>query len=141
MESGPTEAALNPVGGNTARGRAQFLTKPNATVLQIRVTGLEPAAKERRYVVWLLSDRQDMMMLAELQVGKEGEITRGINTVESHAVVESGEKDVLLITRVGNIDRVRQGIAETGGWDPPLIGEPVVRGTLEGPLVGSMDTN
>jgi hypothetical protein len=139
-KSGPTEAVLNPIGDNTARGTARFLTKPSGTVLQLEVTGLEPAANESRYVVWVLSDRQDMMMLAELQVGEEGQIMRGIGTVESHAVVESGEKDVLLITRVSNIDRVRQGIAETGGWDPPLIGEPVVRGTLEGPLVGSSDT-
>ena len=111
-KSGPTEAVLNPIGDNTARGMARFVTHPDSTVLKLEVTGLEPAAKEHRYVVWVLSDRHDMMMLAELQVGEEGEINRGIETVESHAVVESGEKTVLLVTRVSNIES-RKPLAAT----------------------------
>lgn len=138
-ESGPTEAVLEPVGDNTASGTARYLLRPNSTpVLQLRAKGLDRATGERQYSVWAVGDRHDMVMLAAYYVSKSGRLSQDLKNVESYVFVEDESKTELLITKVNNDDRVREALWESENpWDPPLIGEPVLRGTFTGSFVGS----
>jgi hypothetical protein len=138
-ESGPTEAVLKPVGDQSATGTARYLLNPSRIpALQVEIHGLMPTAGNQRYGAWMYGDRHDMVMLGAFQVKEDGKLSRRFETVESYSFVEEGSKTELLISMIGNIDRVSEGIAEGGEpWDPPIIGEPVLQGTFEGPFVGS----
>lgn len=137
-ESGPTEAVLEPLDGESPTGTARFLTRPqNTPVLQIEAEGLEPAHGASRYMIWIVGNRHDMVSLAGFHVGADGRLSRKIDNGESHSFVEDGTKTELLITKVDNIESVSRGIAEADSpWDPPEIGKPVLHGNFEGALVG-----
>lgn len=138
-EAGPTQAALEPVDGNSATGTASFLVRPHSTpLLQITAEGLEPVSGESRYAIWIVGNRHDMVNLAAFQVGENARLSRRIDNTESHVFVEEGSKTELLITKVENIYEIGEGISESSNpWDPPLIGKSVLRGNFEGALVGS----
>lgn len=139
VHPGQTEALLEPTGEGSAQGTARYQVKPNRTpVLHVEAAGLEPVSGTSRYAVWIVGDRHDMVNLAAFQVGEDGRLSRRLETPESYNFVEEGSKTELLITKVDDINEVGEGISQSSDpWDPPLIGEPVLRGTFEGPFVGS----
>jgi hypothetical protein len=139
VHPGETEALLEPTGESSARGTARFQIRPNSTpVLHIEAAGLEPVSGKSRYAIWIVGDRHDMVNLAGFQVGEDGHLSRQLEGPESYVFVEEGSKTELLVTKVDDINQVGQGISESGDpWDPPLIGEPVLQGTFEGPFVGT----
>lgn len=138
-ELGPTEAALKPVGDQSATGTARYSLNPSRIpALQVEIEGLDPTAGNQRYGVWMYGDRHDLVMLGAFQVMEDGKLSRRFETVESYAFVEEGDKSEILISMIGDIDHVGEGIAESSDpWDPPAIGEPVLQGKFEGPFVGS----
>jgi len=139
VHPGETEALLEPAGESSARGTARYQTRPdNTPVLHVEASGLEPVSGASRYAIWMYGDRHDMVNLAAFQVDEDGRLSRQLETPESYAFVEDGSKTELLVTKVDNIDKIGEGIAESGDpWDPPIIGETVLEGTFEGPFVGS----
>jgi hypothetical protein len=138
VHPGETEALLEPTEGSSAQGTARYQIKPHSTpVLHIEAAGLEPVSGKSRYAIWIVGDRHDMVILAGFQVGEDGRLSRQLEGVESYVFVEEGSKTELLVTKVDDINQISKGIAESGDpWDPPLIGEPVLQGTFEGPFVG-----
>jgi hypothetical protein len=141
-ESGPTEAVLKPVGDQSAaKGTARYSLNPNRVpALHVELEGLEPVSGAARYGVWMYGDRHDMVMLGAFQTDANGRISRQFETIESYTFVEEGSKTELLVTKVGDIDKVGEGIAEGGSpWDPAIIGEPVLQGPFEGPFVRSSE--
>jgi len=138
-ESGPTEADLEPVGDNTASGTARYKIKPNSTpVLQLRLKGLDPVSGNSQYSIWMVGSRHDMVTIATYYVGKSGRLSQDLRNVESFVFVEDGSKTQILITKVNDANRLREAMSESSDpWDPPLIGEPVLRGDFTGAFVGS----
>jgi hypothetical protein len=139
VHPGETEALLEPTGENPAQGTARYQIRPNGTpVLHIEAAGLEPVSGKSRYAIWIVGDRHDMVNLAGFQVDEDGRLSRQLETPESYLFVEEGSKTELLVTKVDDIYQVGRGISGSSDpWDPPLIGEPVLQGTFEGPFVGS----
>lgn len=139
VHPGETEALLEPTGESSAQGTARYQIRPHSTpVLHVEAAGLEPVSGRSRYAIWIVGDRHDMVNLAAFEAGEDGRLSRQIETPESYNFVEDGSKTELLITKVDDIDQVGEGIAQSSNpWDPPLIGEPVLQGTFEGPFVGS----
>jgi hypothetical protein len=138
-QTAPTEAVLKPASGQSATGTARYSLNPSRIpALKVEAEGLSPTSGKQRYGVWMYGDRHDMVMLGAFEVQKDGRLSRGFETVEAYTFVEEGTKTELLVTMIGDIDRVSEGIAEGGEpWNPPVIGEPVLQGTFEGPFVGS----
>lgn len=141
VHPGETEALLEPTGDSSAQGTARYQTRPAGTpVLHIEASELEPVSGNSRYAIWIVGDRHDMVNLAGFQVGEDGHLSRRLETPESYIFVEEGSKTELLVTKVDDINQVGIGISESSDpWDPPLIGEPILQGTFEGPFVGSAD--
>jgi len=139
VHPGKTEALLEPIEESSAQGTARYQIRAHSTpVLHVEAAGLEPVSGKSRYAIWIVGDRHDMVNLAGFQVGGDGRLSRQLETPESYIFVEEGSKTELLVTKVDDFNRVGQGISESGDpWDPPLIGEPVLQGTFEGPFVGS----
>jgi hypothetical protein len=140
-KSGPTEAILEPVGDDGPTGVARYLLKPNRTpVFKLEMHGLEPTSAKGGYRLWVFGNRHDMVGLATFKVGKTGRISYKSETVESHIFVEEGSKPDLLITRIDSVEHLREALLQGDDlWDPLYIGEPILRGTFEGPFVGSAD--
>jgi hypothetical protein len=141
-ESGPTEAVLKPVGEQSAaKGTARYSLNPNRVPsLHVELEGLKPVSGAARYGIWMYGDRHDMVMLGAFQTDEEGRISRQFETIESYTFVEQGSKTELLVTKVGDLDKIGEGIGEDGSpWDPAIIGEPVLQGPFEGPYVGSSE--
>ena len=138
-QTAPTEAVLKPVGNQSATGTARYSLNPSRIpALKVEIEGLTPTVGTQRYGVWMYGDRHDMVMLGAFQVPKDGGLSRGFETVESYTFVEEGSKTEIVITMIGDVDQISEGISEGGDpWDPPLIGEPVLQGKFEGPFVGS----
>jgi hypothetical protein len=139
VHPGETEALLEPTKESSAQGTARYQIRPDSTpVLHIEAVGLEPVSGKSRYAIWIVGDRHDMVNLAGFQVGEDGRLSRRLEVPESYIFVEEGSKTELLVTKVDDIAQVGQGISESSDpWDPPIIGEPVLQGTFEGPFVGS----
>jgi hypothetical protein len=138
-ESGSTEAVMKPVDGSNASGTIIFRKKANgATPLKVRLAGLEQLSGDRQYVVWLVGSRHDMLSLATYYGDKNGRIDAHMTPTPAKLLpVEYGTKTELLVTKVQNNDLFVKGIYEAEDpYDPPLIGKPILRGTLTGPLAG-----
>jgi len=138
-ETGPTEAILKSAGDTGAAGAARYQLRPNSTpIFHLEMRGLAPTTGKKGYRLWMFGDRHDMVGLATFKVGKTGRISYKSETVESHVFVEEGTKTVLLVTKVDSIEHLREALLKSDEpWDPLYIGEPVLRGTFEGALVGS----
>jgi hypothetical protein len=135
----PTEAVLKPVGDQNASGTAVYSLNPSRIpALQVDLEGLEPVSGPARYAIWMYGDRHDLVILGAFQTDKQGKISARFETTEAYSFVEEGTKTELLVTKLGNTDRVTEGIAKANSpWDPPTIGERVLQGKFEGPFVGS----
>jgi len=142
IESGPTEAALHPVGDGEAQGRIVYVKKPpRGGLLKIRLKGLEPISGEKQYVVWLMSARDDMVCLATYYVGRDEKLFANLEPNPIHLrTLEDGSKTQVLITKVNSDDRLREAIDEApDAYNPTLIGDPLLRGVMSGPLVDATE--
>jgi hypothetical protein len=141
LPSGQTGAVLAPVDGGEASGTALVLrSKPEAPPhFKVRVEGLQPSTNGGQYVVWLLSERHDMVPLYSYPVGKTGVFDHEWKPNPLHVgTIENGERDKFMVTLAKN-DAEHEDSLEGGSnaYDPPFIGEPVVEGPITGPLAGS----
>jgi hypothetical protein len=140
VESGPTEAVLQPVGDSKASGTVHYLKKPDGTpLLKIRAQGLEPTTREEKYVIWQISSPQDMVPLATYTVGNNGRLNENLNAgFESIAFLEDGSRTELVISKVGDDDLWREGLGqEPGTYNPAVKGQFILQGPLTGSLVGA----
>jgi hypothetical protein len=139
----PTEAVLEPVGDQNASGIALYSLNPSRIpALQVDLEGLEPVSGAARYAIWMYGNRHDLVILGAFQTDKQGKISARFESTEAYSFVEEGTKTELLVTKLGNTDRVTEGIAEANSpWDPPSIGERILQGKFEGPFVGSSEAS
>lgn len=66
---------LAPLGGGDASGQAVFAQTQDQPLLQINLTGLEPAGRNQSYIVWLYNSQRVAFPLARDRVGQNGDLT------------------------------------------------------------------
>ncbi|HET9198303.1 MAG TPA: hypothetical protein VFN92_08635 [Solirubrobacterales bacterium] len=138
-ETGPTVAVMKPLGSSEASGTATYVKQSSGVPLfKLELQGLEPSVGRGQYLIWQMESRDNMVVIATFPAEKDGRIDEKFAPNPVYlAAVEAGEKKVILVTRVENWLHFREKFSERdGAWNPNIIGEPVLRGTFAGPLVG-----
>ncbi|HXF30597.1 MAG TPA: hypothetical protein VN522_03670 [Solirubrobacterales bacterium] len=138
-----TQAELTAVDGSEAVGLATFGRLKNKLALQIEAEGLEPTVEGTdAYTIWLAQSPQRMLPLASTAVKGSGKGAEEIAAqfevpVEILAYLAKGTFDQIAITRT----RTRPfeaaiKVATKNKTTPKYTGEPVLRGTITGPIIG-----
>ena len=135
--SGPTESVLRPVDDSEASGTFLFLPKSpsRGARMEIRLDGLEPSVNGGQYVLWLMASRHEMVPIYTYPAGKNGVLAQEWKpNLSSVGYIEEGTKSQFLVTRA-NTSAEQQQTLEGGerSYDPPFIGEPILRGRLTSP--------
>jgi outer membrane biosynthesis protein TonB len=139
----PTQAELTAVDGSEAAGQATFGRVKKKLALAIEATGLEPTTEGTdSYTVWLSQSAKRMLPLASTAVKGSGKGANEIAAefeipVEILAYLAKGTFDQIAITRTQNA-QLEASIAKATKekTTPAYHGEEVLRGTIEGPIVG-----
>ncbi len=138
-----TQAELTAVDGSEAVGLATFGRLKNKLALQIEAKGLEPTTEgTNAYTIWLAQSPQRMLPLASTGVKSSGKGAEEIAAqfevpVEILAYLAKGTFDQIAITRTQTkrIDAAIE-VATKNKTTPKYTGEPVLRGTITGPIIG-----
>jgi hypothetical protein len=137
-----TQAELTAVDGSEAVGLATFGRLKNKLALQIEAKGLAATTADTSYAIWLAQSPQKMIPLASTAVegsGKgAGQIAAQFEVpVEVLAYLAKGTFDQIAITRTRNKPFEASIAAATKNkTTPKYTGEPVLRGTITGPIIG-----
>jgi outer membrane biosynthesis protein TonB len=148
----PTQAKLTAVDGSAAKGTATFGRvevenkegeKEGKLALQVEASGLEPSEKEDTYTVWIAeSPRKMLPIVYGIEVEPKGKGAEKIAAqfelpVEVLAYLAAGTFDEIAITRTNNEELKESVEAATKAKETPkYVGEPVLRGTISGPIIG-----
>ena len=139
----PTQAELTAVDGSEAVGLATFGRLKNKLALQIEAKGLEPTVEgTNAYTIWLAQSPQKMLPLASTAVKGSGKSAEEIAAqfevpVEILAYLAKGTFDQIAITRTRTKPfEAAIEVATKNKTTPKYTGEPVLRGTITGPIVG-----
>jgi hypothetical protein len=139
----PTLAELTAVDGSEAKGVATFGRVKNKLALAVEVTGLEPTEEGKSsYTIWLAESPQKMLPLVSTGVKDSGK-TKGVIAAEFEVPIEilaylaNGTFDQIAITKTDNEEfSASVEKAKKEKTTPEYTGEEVLRGTIEGPIVG-----
>jgi hypothetical protein len=138
-----TQAELTAIDGSEAAGLATFGRVKNKLALQIEATGLEPTTEGTdSYTIWLAQSPQKMIPLASTGVKGSGKGANAIASqfevpVEVLSYLAKGTFDQIDITRTRNAPlEAAIKVATKRKTTPAYTGEPVLRGTITGPIVG-----
>jgi hypothetical protein len=139
----PTRAELKAVDGSEASGLATFGRFEKKLALQIEATGLEPTTEGTdSYTVWLAQSPQKMVPLASTAVKASGKGANEIAAqfevpVEILGYLAAGTFGQIAITRTDN-KRLETALkaAQKQKTAPAYSGDPVLQGTITGPIVG-----
>jgi hypothetical protein len=133
-----TRAVLNPVDGSEARGLAVFGRVKNHLALQVGVEGLAPSSN-CGYTIWIAANPKKMLPLASTKVGKDGRISAQVEVpVEVLAYLANETFGQIAITQTDE-SQLKASLAQaTKKKEAPLYtGTEVMRGTVQGPIVGA----
>jgi len=133
-----TRAILNPVDGSEARGLAVFGRVKNSLALQVGVEGLPPSSN-CGYTIWIAANPKKMLPLASTKVGKDGRISAQVEVpVEVLAYLANETFGQIAITQTDE-SQLKASLAQaTKKKEAPLYtGTEVMRGTVQGPIVGA----
>ena len=127
-----TIVQLAPLEGDTgAEGQAVFAQAENQPVLQINLSGLQPAAKGQTYIVWLYNSDQISFPVARDRVGQNGNLT-GAAPIPQQIISLVGNQfgcvDVSLASSKATQRALQQAVQ--GGNLPEHSGESVLRGQI-----------
>jgi hypothetical protein len=138
-----TQAELTAVDGSAAAGLATFGRLKNKLALQIEAKGLEPTVEGTdAYTIWLAQSPQKMLPLASTAVKGSGKGAEQIAAqfevpVEILAYLAKGTFDQIAVTRTQTKPFEASIEAATKNkTTPKYTGEPVLRGTITGPIIG-----
>jgi hypothetical protein len=135
-----TFAALRPVGGGSASGKATFGRIKNKLALLVEAEGLETTGKGDAYTVWLAQSENKMLPLASSGVAakSEGKIAAQFEVkTEILAYLANGTFDQIYVTHTQNAQlKASVEAAVKKGAAPAYTGETVLKGTVTGPIVG-----
>jgi hypothetical protein len=138
-----TQAELTAVDGSAAVGLATFGRLKNKLALQIEAKGLEPTVEgTNAYTIWLAQSPQKMLPLASTAVKGSGKGAEQIAAqfevpVEILAYLAKGTFDQIAVTRTRTKPfEAAIEVATKNKTTPKYTGEPVLRGTITGPIIG-----
>jgi hypothetical protein len=138
-----TQAELTAVDGSEAVGLATFGRLKNKLALQIEAKGLEPTVEgTNAYTIWLAQSPQKMLPLASTAVKGSGKGAEQIAAqfevpVEILAYLAKGTFDEIAVTRTRTKPfEASIEVATKNKTTPKYTGEPVLRGTITGPIIG-----
>jgi hypothetical protein len=149
----PTKAELTAVDGGGAKGTATFgrvevenekgEAEPKLA-LQVEATGLEPTEQGKTsYTVWLAESPQKMIPLVfPVEVKSSGKGANEIVAqfevpVEVLAYMAAGTFDEIAITKTDDAElKTAVETATKEKATPKYLGDPVLRGTISGPIIG-----
>jgi hypothetical protein len=117
-------------GGSSAKGQAVFARAGDQPVLQINLSGLQPAAKGETYIVWLYNSNTVAFPLARDQANQQGNLT-GAAPIPQEIVPllpQFGCVDVSLASSRDTAAALQQ--AAQGRTLPRHSGESVLRGEI-----------
>lgn len=133
-----TRAVLNPVDGSEAQGLAVFGRVKNSLALQVGAEGLAPSSN-CGYTIWIAANPKKMLPLASTKVGKDGRISAQVEVpVEVLAYLANETFGQIAITQTDE-SQLKASLAQaTKKKEAPLYtGTEVLRGTVQGPIVGA----
>jgi hypothetical protein len=133
-----TRAVLDPVDGSEARGLAVFGRVKKSLALQVAAEGLAPGG-DCGYTIWIAASPKKMLPLASTEVGKDGRINAQVEVpVEVLAYLANETFGQLAITRTDE-SQLKASLAEATQEKqaPVYTGTEVLRGGVEGPIVGA----
>jgi hypothetical protein len=126
-----TIVALEPLsGGSEASGQAVFAQTQDQPLLQINLTGLEPAGRDQTYIVWLYNSPRLAFPLARDEVSADGSLT-GAAAIPNEVVPLLGQfgcVDVSLASNEATQAALQQAV--DGQTLPRHSGETVLRGQV-----------
>jgi hypothetical protein len=131
-----TQAALEPVDGGDASGRALFGRLGKQVVLQVIADGLEPTAPGETYTVWLYRSPKLSLRVGAVRVGEAGQLGgRFAIPPEVLALVANGAFGQIDVSRTSD-SAYRAEVAQAKKEQrlPRYTGESILRGDIVGPL-------
>ncbi|HET7120274.1 MAG TPA: AsnC family protein [Solirubrobacterales bacterium] len=133
-----TRAVLNPVDGSEAKGLAVFGRVKNALALQVAVEGL-PKSANCGYTIWIAASPSRMLPLASTEVRKDGRINAQVEVpTEILAYLANETFGQIAVTRTDESQLKASLATATKEKEAPVYtGTEVLRGTVEGPIVGA----
>jgi hypothetical protein len=133
-----TRAILNPVDGSEARGLAVFGRVKKSLALQVAAEGLAPSSN-CGYTIWIAANPKKMLPLASTEVTKNGQINAQVEVpVEVLAYLANETFGQIAITQTDE-SQLKASLAQaTKKKEAPLYtGSEVLRGSVQGPIVGA----
>jgi hypothetical protein len=132
-----TQAALSPVNGGGAEGRALFGRIKKTPVLQVEAQGLQPSPQGSSYTVWLYKSPKLVLRVGAVRVGKSGGIAAQFPIpTELLAYVASGAFDQIDVSLTNDAAyKAEVAKAKREKRLPAYTGEDVLRGKITGPAV------
>jgi hypothetical protein len=141
LAKGVTQAVLKPVSGHSGAGKAIFGRVKNKLALQVVASGLETTGKDDAYTIWLAQSEQKMLPLASSAVAakSKGKIAAQYEVpTEVLSYLANGTFDEIFITHTDNAQLAASLKEATQKKEAPgYVGEPVLKGTVTGPIVGA----
>jgi hypothetical protein len=118
------------------------MKKGRTGLLHVELQGLKSLPDGGQYVLWLMASRHSMVPLATYPPEKGGTLSQTWQPNSGHsASIENGSKTRFMVTKTMSAPE-KEKTLEGGDvpYDPPYIGDPILRGTFVGPLVGSANS-
>jgi hypothetical protein len=137
-----TQAALEPVDGSSASGRAVFGRLGKEVVLQVTGEDLEPTAEGESYTVWLYRTPKLTIRVGSVAVDDSGRLAaRFPIPAELLAYVAGGAFDQIYVSRTSDAEYQREvAQAKKNKTLPRYTGETVLTGEITGPVVKAGNT-
>jgi hypothetical protein len=134
-----TKASLEAVDGSDAVGVAIFGRVKKSLALQVAAEGLEPTGDGESYSIWLAASPQKMLPLASTEVGEDGRIGAQVEVpTEVLAYLANETFGQIAITRTDDSQLEASLAKATKEKQAPVYtGDEVLRGDVEGPIVGA----
>jgi len=134
-----TKASLDAVDDSDATGVAIFGRVKESLALQVAAEGLEPTGDGESYSIWLAASPQKMLPLASTEVGEDGRIGAQVEVPsEVLAYLANETFGQIAITRTDDSQLEASLAKATKEKEAPVYtGDEVLRGDVEGPIVGA----
>jgi hypothetical protein len=134
-----TKASLESVDGSDGVGVAIFGRVKKSLALQVAAEGLEPTGDGESYSIWLAASPQKMLPLASTEVGEDGRIGAQVEVpTEVLAYLANETFGQIAITRTDDSQLEASLAKATKEKQAPVYtGDEVLRGDVEGPIVGA----
>jgi hypothetical protein len=127
-----TVVRLAPLGGDSgAEGQAVFAQAQDQPLIQVNLSGLEPAPEGQNYIVWLYSEGGRAFPLARDQVGDSGNLTGAAPIPVQLASLIGNGFNCIDVSLASNAEAQRALAQAAEAQDlPQHVGDSILRGQI-----------